>query len=267
MDEMTGVLMSLGSPGLIVLAVLALTWVIKASTPLKAATAWLPLIAVGLGGILGALLLPGEYTAKYITAAVVQGMGLALLSAGGKDLLTGMLTIGKKMKNGGPTILLMFILPALMAGGCMGGHDFMLSAPTAVVEVLSQVEVGVDEYHAAATEDFDNAAAKSRAALQTTLAKYLVTVAALPATAVTVEQASEQAAKILTEYDAQVASLTTERANEAERYAKLQSLMQWGREVAAQIIEIETRRYDTVQQLREKAGAFVRQRITGRETK
>ena len=148
----------------------------------------------------------------------------------------------------------------LACAGC-GGHEFLLKGPEAVTSILGQVETGIEEYHVAAVADFDNAAVRSRAALAADLAKYLVVVAKTGAD-VTTEQAAEKVAKILTVYDEQVASLAAERSNEAERYTRLRSLTEWGRRVAAQMAEIETRRFATVEELREMAVAHIQQTLS-----
>ena len=100
MDDVTDVVMGLGFPGLIVVAVLVVTWVVKATTALKMATDWLPVVAVALGAGLGGVLLPEVYAAKAVTVAVIQGGALGLVAAGGKDLLSGLVGLLKAAKGG-----------------------------------------------------------------------------------------------------------------------------------------------------------------------
>jgi len=159
--------------------------------------------------------------------------------------------------------IILWLALAPLAGGC-GGHEFMVSAPAGLVQGVHEIDVGIDEYHSAALADFDSAADKSRAALQADLAAYLVKVVKANVPNVTEAQAAEQVARILTVYDAQVESLRAERANEAERYTRLKGLIQWTREVCAQMAEIETRRYDTLEQLKEKAATYTRLKLSGR---
>ncbi|MBM4019305.1 MAG: hypothetical protein FJ288_13450 [Planctomycetes bacterium] len=206
-------------------------------------------------------LAPDQVTA--VVAAIV-GAGLAVI--GGIALEDA----GAKRAGRAPpaALLLLGLAAAVLMGGCMGGHDFALKAAQGVARGVTEIETGTDEYHAAATGDFDRAEAGQRAALAETLADYVARIAADPALkgkAVTSKDAGEALAPALEKYAAQVASLAAERKNEGERYANMRSVLQWMRELAAQMADMEQRRYATTEELRERASAWIEASIARRK--
>ena len=142
-----------------------------------------------------------------------------------------------------PCIFLPLLLLPILCG--CGGHDFMMEAPAGIVKALNEVDVGIGEYHAAAVSDFDIAQTKQAKGLEDVLAKYIVEVAALGKVA-TIEQARAALKPELEKYCKQVADLTEERGFEAERYMAILGLTEWGRQLAGQMMGIETARYATV---------------------
>ncbi len=167
-----------------------------------------------------------------------------------------------KIADAASVLLVMAMAAPLALTGC-GGHDFIMEAPAAIARGAVELEMGVEEYHVAAVEELDRAAAQQRDALKADLAAYIVKTvnADLEPGTVTAEDAMERLETNFSLYEKQTASLETERAAERERYATMKGLCAWIRKVAAQVVEIETREYATLEQLRDLASEQVRTRV------
>jgi len=154
-------------------------------------------------------------------------------------------------------VAVVFFAATLLTAGC-GGHEFLQRAPAAIAEGANQLETGIDEYHTAAVEEFDRAAARQRAALQSDLAEYVVQVlrADVDPETVTVADVAERLADAFARYEDQQTSLDAERAVERKRYTTMMGLCDWMRKVSGQIVEIETRRYATLDELRDMAAEY-----------
>ncbi|HUX03169.1 MAG TPA: hypothetical protein VMY35_19580 [Phycisphaerae bacterium] len=171
----------------------------------------------------------------------------------------------KKLGNGiggNPAILLCFLLPALVAGGC-GGHAFMMDAPIGIANASHEIEVGLDEYHAAAQTELANARTAHVATLKADLALNMMKMQAGE-----LKFADEAAVKaaldgFLKKHTDALDSLGVEVANENERYRRCLSLTDWVRRLTGQLVQIETRRYATVEELKTLAERYVGQQITG----
>lgn len=166
----------------------------------------------------------------------------------------------KKVAGTLPSAVLFLPLVLALAGGCMGGHDYQMLAANSLVRAADEGVVGVSEYHAAAVTDLDNAAAKQKEALEVSLSNYVAQVASDPnlkGKVITPAQARAALKPEFDKYAAQVASLHGERVAEAGRFAGLLEVLQFVKETAGQMLEMESMRYDTVDQLRAKARLYI----------
>jgi len=158
--------------------------------------------------------------------------------------------------------MILTVVFAVLVAGC-GGHQFLQSAPVAVAEAANELDTGVDEYHAAAVEEMTRAAATQRAALKADLAEYIVEViqAGVDPAEVTAADVADRIAVNFETFEQQQSSLAAERAVENQRYVTMKGLCDWVRKVAGQIVEIETRRYATIEELRDMAVEYARKEV------
>jgi hypothetical protein len=148
-----------------------------------------------------------------------------------------------------------FVLPIL--AGCMGGHDFQMQAPTAMVAATVELDKGIAEYHTAEGKFIDGAEAKARDDLKTDLAAYVLKVGAAGGKG-TLEEAKLAITPAFDAFDKSMAGITSDRRTERERYVNMLELTTWVRKLSAQMAEIETLRYATTDQLRQMAAEAVR---------
>jgi hypothetical protein len=158
---------------------------------------------------------------------------------------------------------LLFVPLLVLAGGCMGGHDFQMAAPKAIVEIAAQLDTGIGEYHAAENTQLLAAEAQAKDRLQTALAEYVLKVARAGGTA-TVDDAKAAIAPAFANYDKDMAGITGDRQTESDRWRNMLELTEFTRRVARQIAEIETERYATYDELRALAKQAVSQAMTAK---
>ena len=187
-------------------------------------------------------------------SAAIVAFGLAIIGGIASD---------NKAEAGAakPPVWLLALLILPLAGGCMGGHDFQLAAPKAIVEIAAQLDTGVGEYHAAENTQLLAAEAQARDRLQTALAEYVIKVAKAGGTA-TVAEAKAAIAPAFAAYDNDMAGITGDRQTESDRWRNMLELTEFARRVARQIAEIETLRYATYDELRALAKQAVSQAMT-----
>ena len=169
----------------------------------------------------------------------------------------------KKVAGTLPSAVLFLPLVLVLAGGCMGGHDFQMAAPKAIVEIAAQLDTGIGEYHAAENTQLLAAEAQAKDRLQTALAEYVLKVARAGGTA-TVDDAKAAIAPAFANYDKDMAGITGDRQTESDRWRNMLELTEFTRRVARQIAEIETERYATYDELRALAKQAVSQAMTAK---
>ncbi|MBE3040793.1 MAG: hypothetical protein IMZ62_18505 [Chloroflexi bacterium] len=155
-------------------------------------------------------------------------------------------------------------LPILV--GCLGGHEFQLQAPTAIVAASVELDKGIAEYHTAEGKFLDAAEKKSRDELKTDLAIYVLKVGAAAGKG-TLEEAKAAITPAFDAFDKSMVGITSDRTTERTRYTNMLTLTEWVRKLSAQMAEIETLRYATSDQLRQMAAEAVRTNLTPKGTK
>jgi len=195
------------------------------------------------------------------------GVGLVVgcLATGGFEYLKGAgVFLGGRSAAG--VLLVLGFAVALCTAGC-GGHGYILAAQDAQLKVLDQVAVAVAEYDHAARAELDAAEAKTREALRLGLAEDLF--AAAQRGLDVNDQEAVQAAKadaqalvdaVLAEYDGQLASLAAERAVLADRRARVNEILALGRQTATRAAEIEVRRFEAIEAVKERLLELMRER-------
>jgi len=142
------------------------------------------------------------------------------------------------------------LLVLVFLAGC--GHDFMMDAPVAISEGITEVEKGVMEYSIAARLELDNAVEVQQRAIRADL---LLNFKAVGSGAVKLEdpELKVEIDKLMGKYETELAGIEQERFHERDRLLKLQSLLQWVRELSRQLTEMEAKRFATVESLKEMA--------------
>ena len=162
--------------------------------------------------------------------------------------------------------LLVLALLALtgLTTGC-GGYDYLLRSAELKASIANQVEVGLNEYHTAATLELDNAETASYEGQQESL---LVLIGFLKAgTPIPPDRAGnprtpEDVVKtILALAQGSLKTITTERSNENTRYQKMQALLSKIRDISAKDAVIVTRQQNDLEQLKVLAEEALRNKF------
>jgi hypothetical protein len=143
----------------------------------------------------------------------------------------------------------------------MGGHDFQMQAPKALVALAAELDTGIGEYHAAESTQLNAAEAQAKDRLQTALAEYVLKVAKAGGKG-TVADAKKAVAPAFDLYVKDMDGITSDRKTESDRWRNMLELTEFARRVAGQIAEIETLRYATYDELRNMARQSIAQSFT-----
>jgi len=239
---------------------------------------WGVLFAMAIGVVADVYLLTprGAWTVDRVVEGIVAGLAASGVWKVGHEAVKSAATRGSRVAQdlvrlsrsdgtGGwghvplPVLLFLAVGGSMALAGC-GAHEFMLEAPAVMAQGLAEVETGIDEYHAAAVAELDQAEERLRQALRNDLVLNLLQLAKTdPANAPPEDEIRQAVDDLLVRYHGPeyLGGIKRERENEAERYRRLKSLVEWLRRVAGQVAEIETDRYATVEDLRALAQRYV----------